>query len=281
MEAAVHTVRSFISCHSSEEDLCRLKFDMKNAFNKCNRLSFLNRLHKELPDIYPWVSWSYHCAGELRFGTYRILSKSAVQQCDPLGPLLFRLVVLELLDEIDNQISDLRLQIWYLDDGTFIGTRSSIASQLDSLQSTGPKYGLYLNLNNCEVFWPSGDQNFPEIPLQVQRVMEVEGGADLLGSPIYGSEQYYNAHINTVTKAQKHLIDIDNPEIEFQLLRSSLSLPKINHLLRTVPPRKATQKRYIFDQCLRHSLEILSHSSLSDEAWCHASLPITGRSGIT
>ena len=109
--------------------------------------------------------------------------------------------------------------------------------------------------------------------------MQVEGGADLLGSPIYGSEQYYNAvfqkHINTVTKAQNHLIDIDNPQIEFHLLRTCLSLPKINHLLRTVPPGKATQKRYLFDQCLRRSLDILSHSSLSDEAWCQASLPIT------
>ena len=109
--------------------------------------------------------------------------------------------------------------------------------------------------------------------------MQVEGGADLLGSPIYGSEQYYDAvfqkHVNTVTKAQNHLIDTDNPQIECHLLRSCLSLPKIDQLLRTVLPGKATQKRYLFYQCLRHSLEILSHSSLSDEAWCQASLPIT------
>ena len=79
--------------------------------------------------------------------------------------------------------------------------------------------------------------------------MQVEGGAGLLGSPIYGSEQYYDAvfqkHINTVTKAQNHLIDIDNPQVEFQLLRSCLSLPKIDHLLRTVSPEKATQKCYL------------------------------------
>ncbi len=139
----------------------------------------------------------------MRFGTHRILSKSGVQQGDPLGPLLFNLVVLELLDEIGNPISDLCLQIWYLDDGAFLGTRSSIASLLDSLQSTGAKYGLHLNLNKCEglhlnlnkceVFWPSGDQNFPEIPSQVQRVMQEEGGANLWDSPIYGSEQYYDA----------------------------------------------------------------------------------------
>ncbi len=161
---------------------------MKTAFNECNRLSFLNRLPKELPDIYPWVSWSYHCAGELRFGTHRILSKSGVQQGDSLGPLLFSLMALKLLDEIGNQISDLRLQIWYLNDVTFIDTRSSIASMLDSLQSTVPKYGLNLNLNKREVFWPSGDHNFPDTSSQVQHVMQVESGADSLGSPIYRSE---------------------------------------------------------------------------------------------
>ena len=35
LEAAVHTMHSFISSHSLDEDLCCLKVDMLNAFNEC------------------------------------------------------------------------------------------------------------------------------------------------------------------------------------------------------------------------------------------------------
>ena len=99
---------------------------MKNAFNECNRSTFLHQLHKELPDLFPWVFWSYHCAGELCFGKRCLLSKAGVQQGDPLGPLLFSLIVLDLLDEIVNEVATLQWQIWYLDDRSFIGKRASI-----------------------------------------------------------------------------------------------------------------------------------------------------------
>ena len=139
LEAAVHTTRSFISSYSAEENFCCLKVDMTNAFNECSRQSFLHRLHKELRDLFSWTLWSYQCAGELRFGSHHVLSKAGVQQRDPLGPLLFSLVVLDLLDEIANDVSNLLLQMWYLDDGTFIGSRESISSLLSALQSNGPK----------------------------------------------------------------------------------------------------------------------------------------------
>ena len=277
LEAAVHTTRSFISSYSAEENFCCLKVDMTNAFNECSRQSFLHRLHKELPDLFSWTLWSYQCAGELRFGSHHVLSKAGVQQGDPLGPLLFSLVVLDLLDEIANDVSNLLLQMWYLDDGTFIGSRESILSLLSALQSNGPKYGLHLNLSKCEVFWPTGNQSFPELPPEI-RVLLKDGGAELLGSPIYGSGDFYDQafqlRISKVLEAQNRLIDIDNLQIELHLLRSCLALPKINHLLHTVPPGKAPQQLLLFDKRLRHSLEVITHSSLSDEAWLQATLPI-------
>ena len=63
-------------------------------------------------------------------------------------------------------------------------------------------------------------------------------------------------------------------KLNFQLLQSCLSLPKINYILRTVPPEKALRQLSFFDQHLRRAFELLSHSSLSDVAWKQASLPI-------
>ena len=80
-------------------------------------------------------------------------------------------MVSDLLDDIPNQVLNLLLQIWYLDDATFIGTRESISLLLSALQSNGSKYGLHLNLSKCEVFWPTGNQSFPELPPEVLYVL--------------------------------------------------------------------------------------------------------------
>ena len=88
MEAAIHTLRSFITANCDREDFCCVKVDFTNAFNECHRTSFMSRLKKELPELFAWVQWTYHTAGELRFGDSHIRSTAGVQQGDPLGPLL-------------------------------------------------------------------------------------------------------------------------------------------------------------------------------------------------
>ena len=67
-----------------------------------------------------------------------------VQQGDPLGPLLFSLVLLDFMDSIDVP-SNISFPLWYLDDGTFAGTRSEVAELLELFRNHGLSFGLTLN----------------------------------------------------------------------------------------------------------------------------------------
>ena len=40
LEAAVHSLSSFINAYGENPTLCRLKLDMSNAFNNCHRTLF-------------------------------------------------------------------------------------------------------------------------------------------------------------------------------------------------------------------------------------------------
>ena len=149
---------------------------------------------------------------------------------------------------------------------------------LDALLQQGPSYGLLVNVDKCEVFWPSGDQTFPEFPSEIKRVYQSEGGATLLGSPVYGKDDFIDSTlakvVDKVLNSQNHLQDLDNPQVELHLLRSCLGSCKLNSLLRTVPPSLGSDQFVRFDKGLRRSLGVITHSSISDSAWHQATLPL-------
>ena len=81
-----------------------------------------------------------------------------------------------------GEVPGLEMQLWYLDDGALVGTRDSILSFLDRLQAQGPAFGLRINLEKCELFWPSGDQDFASFDSNIHRIDITSTGAELLGS---------------------------------------------------------------------------------------------------
>ena len=72
-------------------------------------------------------------------------SKTGVEQGDPLGPLLFSLVLQVLVDMLKTKFPDLDLHAWYLDDGTIVGTKETLLLLLPILVEEGAKLGLNLN----------------------------------------------------------------------------------------------------------------------------------------
>ena len=78
-------------------------------------------------------------------------SEQWVQQGDPLGPLLFSLVLNILMSEITSS------GVWYLDDGVLTGPRSAVLRALSIIQGS---LGL-INIPNCENFSNSDLSSFP------------------------------------------------------------------------------------------------------------------------
>ena len=212
----------------------------------------------------------------LQLGPLAFRCSKGVQQGDPLGPLLFSLVLLDFMNSIDVP-SDIFFQLWYLDDGTFAGTRPAMAELLKLFCKHGPSFGLTLNLKKCEVFWPSGDSTFPDFPPEVCRPLQSSNGVELLGAPIFGSSEYFDffaaALFDKVKCLQDLLPELEDPQVELQLLRQCLSCCKVVHMLRTVPPHML-HNLALFDDQLRNSLSGVVRTSFSDLTWQQATLPL-------
>ena len=67
---------------------------------------------------------------------------------------------------------------------------------------------------------------------------------------------------------------LKDPHIEFVLLRSCLSLPKIMFMLRSVNTLDHQEPLLLFDSIIRGALSAILGSPLTDDQWCQASLPV-------
>ena len=100
-------------------------------------------------------------------------------------------------------------------------------------------------------------------------------GVKLLGAPI-GTKAFTTDFVRKKLKALgdvcRALREVDNAQVEFALFRGCLSYNKINHLLRTCPPRFALRQ---FDDHFQSMVaEILRVPCLSEDQWDQASLPV-------
>eukprot|EP00731_Ephydatia_muelleri_P038937 Em0999g3a len=106
-----------------------------------------------------------------------------VQQGDPLGPLLFSLVLNILVKAISTTCSNLLNHAWYMDDGVLAGPRATLCRAITLLQSEGPALGIHINMSKCEVFSSHSLDLFPPGMITSDKPNLV-----ILGAPIGNKE---------------------------------------------------------------------------------------------
>ena len=180
-EKIVHSLRRCIEENWLSGDFVVFKVDMSNAFNMVSRQAVMDQCATYFPELLPWVSWCYGSHTSLWHPMGQISSQTGVQQGDPLGPMLFALVLHKLVTSIgaDDDCLQLLLEAWYLDDGILAGERSAVIRALHLIEDLGPHLGLYINFFKCERFSRSGNSLFP--PVVKSSLLP---NLDILGAPI-------------------------------------------------------------------------------------------------
>ena len=274
-ETIVHAVEHQILKNKNVADYVLLKIDLENAFNRVDRTKFLEFVKEKFPEIYHWVRCCYMGAPLLLYGPYKLVSAEGTQQGDPLGPALFSMVLKLVTDQIVQSCKELDVNVWYLDDGVIGCDTSTVAKAFEILQKEGPKYGLYVQVPKCELFYPSNsnlNRNLFPTELKV-----VTNGLGIMGAPIGSNDFCATFFKNRLEKLKRLLVkidDIENTQVSFLLLNKCVAYCRFAFFSRTSINAATFEVFQQFDCCIRKALESLVGSSTTDSQWKQATLSI-------
>ena len=154
-----------------------------------------------------------------------------------MGPLGFALTLHPIVQRIRDEVSDLSLNAWYLDDGTLMGSSGDLSSALNIVESEGQSVGLHLNRSKSLLYIPSTcDSTLSTLPSEIPVVRD---GFCLLGCPVGPPtfcDEALQGRVRKIREALERIHDMEDSHLETTLLRSCLALPKFAYALRTCPP---------------------------------------------
>jgi hypothetical protein len=236
-ESVIHAISAILNAPTSAipiEERCIVQVDFENAFNNVDRTLFLAETREHFPALSSWAEYSYGSSSYLFYRETQILSCTGARQGDPIASLLYALGLNPTVKKI-NQLPSIKANLWIMDDGTVSAPLSSLRQVVSILETDGPQSGLFLNKSKCFV-WCGHHDPLNLNPLACGIPCSDPRGLHLLGSPI-GSTDFMQEVINQrIDKIEEivhhHLPTLEDPQVQFCLLRSCLSLPKITYSLR-------------------------------------------------
>jgi len=277
-EATIHSTATILHRFGGSNRYAMLKIDFKNAFNCFFRESMFREVRKKCPEIAAWVEFTYGGSAFLWYKDAILESFMGVQQGDPLGPILFALILQPMLLRLQAECPKLLANMWYLDDGTLIGTYEDLNKALLIIQEESAVLGLVLNLGKCEIWWPQLDmQAVASFPDQIKRV--TTKGIKLLGSGVGDADYIDNVigkqKVGKIEEILKMLKKVEDPQIQLHLLRVCYVFPKFNYLIRTCPPGTLKKSLSDLDNLISSLLFHIVGNDLSALGIRQLSLPIS------
>ena len=279
-EIAVHATRAFLDV-SANETGCLLTLDFKNAFNTIRRDRMLQKVKEVIPEYLPYISSTYRNPSTLFCGDKTMASNNGVQQGDPLGPMLFCLVV----DELAKSLESL-LNLWYFDDATLGGSPESVLEDFTTVMEKADELGLELNASKCELLMFGGSEDTRKQAASLFRataheirIMKPED-LELLGAPLLG-EAITGALRKRIGQAQvlSGRLGLLPAHQALFILKNCLSLPKLCYILRSSECWKYKGPLADFDETIRTALESITNVPMKADVWDQSSLP-TSHGGL-
>jgi hypothetical protein len=275
-EAVPHLLRGLFSLPEERRPFLLLKIDFRNAFNEVSRERFLEQVSLHFPGLYDWAWWCYGRPSRLVFGEREVFSSSGVQQGDPLGPFFFCLALKLLVDRLKEELPDLEVNVWFLDDGCLVGSPRDLRLALELIGDYGKDLGLHLNLGKCELCGPGAEQARAGEGFDEEIIVRPES-FDILGAPI-GPPEFCGEHVAKrlakVRPMMEKLLSLGDLQAALILLRHCLGFGRAVFAMRTCPPELIAPQLRDFDELVKQTFGDLLCRPLTRENWLQATLSL-------